>query len=139
MTARGQWQRYLGHGMFKTGDFTLKSGEKSSWKIDCDALSVEDWDALAQMALPFVQPFNAVYDCGGASMQFAAALIPFISKSGAPLVVDDVFTSGATMEAVRINVVPKELDGPMGCKGVVVFARHKPLPWVRAMFQWMGV
>ncbi len=122
--------------LFRFGKFTLHSGEVSEWKIDCDALTQDDWDALAGMAASLVHPFGAVYDCGGASMQFAAALREYSAHNSAPLVVDDVFTTGRTMQQVRMEVLPK--GAAMSAKGLVVFARHEPPPWIRAMFQWTG-
>jgi len=34
--------------LFQFGDFSLHSGSKSKWKIECDALTDEDVEALAQ-------------------------------------------------------------------------------------------
>ena len=30
--------------LFQQGDFTLHSGERSGFKIECDALTSHDWD-----------------------------------------------------------------------------------------------
>lgn len=46
--------------LFKLGDFELHSGQRSNWKIDCDALTPADWRALAKMIVDRLAPFGAV-------------------------------------------------------------------------------
>lgn len=41
-------RRGLASGLFQRGDFTLSSGRKSHFKIECDALTDADWAALAE-------------------------------------------------------------------------------------------
>jgi hypothetical protein len=35
--------------LFKVGNYILRSGQQSQWIIDCDCLSLLDWDALASI------------------------------------------------------------------------------------------
>lgn len=118
--------------LFQTGDFTLASGAKSTWKIECDALSPEDWDGLAAMmvdVLPLL--FGSVYGVPRGGMPLAAALQPYASDhSGTILVVDDVWTTGGSME--RYIAQQGTVRGPI--QRAVVFARRPPPPIVSALF-----
>jgi hypothetical protein len=120
--------RYKG----QTG-WTLHSGSHSIVKIALDDFTGEDWAAAAYWGSKLVGPFGNVYDCGGASVTFADALRKYSAlRPGPSLVVDDVLTTGKTMEAVHQIALR---DGNLeGVKGLVVFARG-PLPvWVQAIF-----
>ena len=44
--------------LFQLGDFTLASGQRSRWKIECDNLLAEDWQALAVIAAEILPPFT---------------------------------------------------------------------------------
>lgn len=37
------------NNLFQIGDFRLHSGRKSTFKIECDALTDEDWETLARL------------------------------------------------------------------------------------------
>ena len=37
--------------LFQLGDFTSHAGLPLKWKIECDALTYQDWDCLAQMMI----------------------------------------------------------------------------------------
>lgn len=116
--------------LFQQGDFTLHSGKKSSWKIDCDALTDEDWATLARIAATeYLGPFGSVEGVPQGGLKFAEALRKYITP-GCPmvLVADDVLTTGRSMieqAGHRANVA-----------GVVVFSRSSSfvLPWVLALF-----
>jgi orotate phosphoribosyltransferase len=114
--------------LFKLGDFTLHSGSKAAWKIDCDALTNGDWAALALMLAERLPPFGQVVGVPRGGLALAAALKRY-SKGGLPLVVDDVLTSGASMEEVR-----RAIKAPF-VLGAVVFARGPCPPWVYPLFQ----
>ncbi len=114
--------------LFQRGAFTLHSGETSSWKIECDALTSEDWDTLATIAMErFTLPFGKVIGIPTGGMAFARALEPYQRASMTILIVDDVLTSGQSM----LRELEKE---PTGI-GLVAFARG-PLPFrVAAVFR----
>lgn len=118
-----------GTHLFRLGEFTSHSGIPLEWKIDCDALTREDWEALAVIALEILdgEPFDQVLACGGAAAELSSALWKYRSPEGVLLVVDDVLTTGATMERHRLA------SGRI-CRGIVVFARGPCPPWVRAIF-----
>lgn len=104
------------HPLFNHGDFPLRSGGRSSFKIDCDALTGEDFATIAAQVAGRLRWKNTV-NCGGASRQFANALdvynLPLVELP--TLVVDDVWTTGATMRK-ELNVFGSRI-------GVVLFAR----------------
>lgn len=119
--------------LFRLGDFTLHSGTKSAWKIDCDALTDDDWTALAVMLKERLPPFGPVIGVPRGGLKLAAALLPHSSKDcPAALVVDDVLTTGGSMEGVKARIA-SALTNPI--VGAVVFARGPCPPWVYPLFQ----
>jgi hypothetical protein len=44
--------------LFQLGDFHLHSGQKSKYKINCDALTDEDWRTLAMMLVERLPLFS---------------------------------------------------------------------------------
>jgi orotate phosphoribosyltransferase len=118
--------------LFQVGEFTLHSGKPSKWKIDCDALTDEDWSALAQLAVKVVGPFGTVMTPGGASNRFAKALLPFATM-GPILIADDVLTSGSSMWGMLSTITDPHRRGR--AKGVVIFARGPCPNWVKPLFK----
>ena len=110
--------------LFQQGPFTLHSGERSSFKIECDSLCVDDWRTLANMIAERCR-FSKVRGIPRGGLLLAEALLPHVSDYGWSLVVDDVWTTGRSMLAF---MRPGEV-------GYVVFAR-KPVsdPRVGALF-----
>lgn len=87
--------------LFRSGDFTLASGAKSSFKIECDSLSTMDWDALAMMAKEWelLPRFGRVFGVPQGGIPFANALEKFIDPtSKLVLIVDDVLTTGGSIK-----------------------------------------
>lgn len=122
--------------LFRLGDFTLHSGDKSRWKIDCDILSTSDWDTLAFMIAEQIT-FNLVIGIPGGGDKLALALKQYETRfhvSKLVLLVDDVLTTGGSMEAYRKELLLKGLN----VVGVVVFARGKCPPWIKPLFQYVG-
>jgi len=120
----------LGKGnnmLFNTGEFKLHSGEKSNYKIDCDALSEEDINNLAFMIAEKTY-FGKVYAIPQGGLRLAYALSFYENRSGPILIADDVLTTGGSMEKAKKLFPGKEV------KGVVIFARCTPPNWVRAVF-----
>ena len=114
--------------LFQRGAFKLHSGDVTTWKVECDALTAEDWEGLAAIALDrfslaYIQRVIAVPRGG---VPFAEALRPLIGGVGSVLVVDDVLTTGASMRAT--------MRQHPGSVGLVAFARG-PLP-PRVMALW---
>ena len=114
-------------GLVQMGDFTLHGGGRSRWLIDCDALTDDDLAALADVAARVLPPFSAVEGVPRGGLRFAEALRAHVyPPSGALLIADDVWTTGASMERQRA--------GRHAAYGVVLFARGVPPWWVSALF-----
>lgn len=110
--------------LFRLGSFRLHSGLWSPFKIDCDALGERDWVALAKVVANQVGPFGAVEGVPTGGLALAAQLERYASD-GPVLIVDDVLTTGGSMEAQRAG---------RPALGAVVFARGTPSPWIRPVF-----
>lgn len=115
--------------LFQEGNFISHAGQELNWKIECDALTDEDWDCLARIIHERTR-FGSVYGIPRGGIKLAKALEKYITP-GHPLrlVVDDVYTTGKSMEEV---MTPSDL-------GFVVFTRRR-IPFqprgrsVRALF-----
>ena len=120
--------------LFQLGNFTLHSGARSCWKIDCDALTPEDWAALAAMAVEILPSFHRVTGVRRGGWPFAQALRHYQSGrvEDGHLIVDDVWTTG---DSVR-KLCPQGLSPSK--RACVVFARGPVDEWVTALFQMPG-
>ena len=116
--------------LFQQGDFKLHSGLSSFWKIEADALTEDDWNTIAKLVgLNF--RFKAVEGVPRGGLLFAEALKPYCATriSIYPiLIVDDVLTTGTSMEEQRA--------GRSNCMGVVLFSRKMEIPdWIYPIWQ----
>jgi orotate phosphoribosyltransferase len=113
--------------LFQTGDFTLRSGQRSRWKIACDALTTDDWKTLAMMAAEILPPFGRVEAVPRGGLLFAISLNKYINPDSSVLLIcEDVVTTGGSVERIR--------DG-RDAIGVCVFARGPVPSWVTPLFQ----
>lgn len=111
--------------LFNLGHFTLHSGSPSRFKIDADALTDEDLEALAYLASERVGPFGAVEGVPTGGERFAREMRRYVT-GGPLLIVDDVLSTGASMEEHR---------GHRHALGLVIFARVPPeQSWIDALF-----
>lgn len=117
--------------LFKIGDFALHSGSRSPWKIDCDALTSEDWGALALMIKDRVPAFGCVVGIPTGGMKLEQALTRYEVDNDRVLIVDDVLTTAASMEKERRIY----LHASSIIHGAVVFARGPCPDWVTPLFQ----
>lgn len=125
-----EWRRLNEHpsDLFQLGNFTLASGAKSSWKIECDSISPSEWAALAKMASEILPPFGAVEGVPRGGVPFADALRQYATE-GPLLIAEDVVTTGGSMERYR--------DGREAI-GVAVFSRGNHPNWVKPLFVFQG-
>jgi hypothetical protein len=68
-------------------------------------------------------------------LRLAKALEPFASLKGPRLIVDDVLTTGGSMERARDKHRGQGPAGRPGIIGAVVFARGQCPHWIRCLFQ----
>lgn len=124
--------------LFQTGSFMLNSGMTSPLKIECDALDEHDWATLAYLVHSKFDFYDVVGVPTGGTI-FADALKPYVSNRKADpfLLVDDVLTTGGSMERTRLEMMSEttDINWPAQIIGVVVFARNEPPPWIHAIFR----
>jgi hypothetical protein len=110
--------------MFLLQEFTAHSGQRLDWKIECDNLTTADWMTLAKVAADMLPPFGAVEGVPSGGLALADALRTHATE-GPLLIVDDVLTTGGSMEHHRAG---------RDAIGIVAFARGPLPPWVKAIF-----
>ena len=115
----------MSEGLFQQGTFQLHSGEVSRWKIDCDALTDNDISTLARMIHEHVV-FGYVEWVSGGGERLGKAMLKWRNVySSTLLIVDDVLTTGGSMEVQRAG---------RKAVGVVIFARGVCPAWVKPLF-----
>ena len=115
--------------LFVKEDFISHAGNPLTWKIECDALSDDDWACIAHMIVEReMRPFSKVIGIPRGGKKLEEALQPYVSFGIYPvLVVDDVWTTGTSFtEFTQIQIIKQELD-ECGWFGWAVFARN-PIP-----------
>ena len=119
--------------LFKHGEFVSHSGLTLPFKIDCDALSNESVECIAEYVASKVD-FGFVEGIPRGGIRLADALEKYAVWE-APfniLIVDDVLTTGTSVERAKADQPPQV--HPDDVIGFVIFARTKPPDWVHAMF-----
>lgn len=109
------------------GSFTSHSGLVLPFKIDCDALSDADIQAIAGVMASYGLKYHSVEGIPTGGLRLAAALAPLVSDPGGelPLIVDDVCTTGRSLEEQRAG---------RNAIGQVIFCRGTLPNWCRAIF-----
>lgn len=121
--------------LFQKVDLLLHSGGKSDFKIECDTLTDADLKTIAYLISKRYSPIMSAYGVptGGRRLEMALKDYTVDTKKGYILIVDDVLTTGSSMEEFRKEIVPVgQYDV---CKGVVIFARGKCPDWIDPIFQ----
>lgn len=120
--------------LFCRGSFQLHSGGQSHWKVECDALTNEDWAALAFIGLELLgwPRFKQAVGVPRGGLRLAQALQVGATGDGPTLIADDVLSTGASMESLK-----SQTEGE--CIGLVVFARGPCPSWVRAIWRYGGI
>jgi len=116
--------------LFQCKKFTSHSGLELDFKIDCDYLSNDDIRCIAKL-IAKKSRFGHVYGIPRGGTRLAEALEPYSDPhSNTLLIVDDVLTTGGSMEEARAWFD----NGYWDIKGWVIFARKRPPKWVNAVF-----
>lgn len=122
--------------MFKQGNFILASGKQSDWKIELDNFDEDDWNTLAYLINQRIVRFGRVLGVPTGGYALASALKQYATDdpSHPTLVVDDVFTTGGSIERFISSL--NERNDPYLVW--VVFARKPPPPNINALFTFCG-
>lgn len=111
--------------LFQLGSFVAASGRILPYKIECDCLTDADWQCLAWMIAQRVT-FGVIEGVPRGGLKLAAALEKYKSASGPLLLVDDVGTSGGSLNRQRAG---------RDAIGYVVFQRGTLPEWVGSLFR----
>ena len=110
--------------LFQDGDFKSHAGLPLKWKLECDAITDEEWRCIAKMVMDYqVQPFYKAVGIPRGGLKFAEAMNEYASGDPADqtMICDDVFTTGTSFQDFIKENYPDWL-GAMGYRWVV-FAR----------------
>lgn len=107
----------------------------TNFKIDCDALTDGDWKAVAQLILSDCPEFGFVCGVPNGGLKLQYELSKYITKeSDTVLLVDDVYTTGASLQKIRDMIAPT-----VPIKGYVIFARNPTPDWITPIFTTGGI
>ncbi len=126
--------------LFQDVKFTSHAGKKLDFKIECDALTQDDWDCIAHIISKKFKWF-VVFGVPTGGNKLANALKKYSksrnigSSNKLYLLVDDVFTTGDSMEREIQRLNCEENIGKVDVQGVVLFARGKCPNWITPIFQ----
>jgi hypoxanthine phosphoribosyltransferase len=142
--------------LFQKIDFKSSAGLDLKWKIECDAISDDEWECIATMIMERSRPFRCVIGIPRGGIKLAKLLDRYSTKHhfDPVCIVDDVLTTGGSMEECRSSIEkgeipdcsPLELEkdtidasSHSGLKsrpiGWVVFARNRCPLWINPLFQ----
>lgn len=129
--------------LFEQGNFILHSGQKTNFKIECDALTDKDIKTLA-LLISERYVFGKVFGVPRGGTRLANALQTHcnLHHTAYSLIVDDVITTGTSMEKYRQVLAQRpaelnEVDDYVAPEfiGVVLFARGVCPYWITPIFQ----
>ena len=113
--------------LFIREDFISHAGLPLTWKVECDALTDKDYEALAKIVSEKLT-FRNVKGIPRGGIPFEKALKPYCTndKNDPLLIADDVYTTGTSMREVYEE----------GAVGIVIFARNEITDdWIKAIWQ----
>jgi len=122
---------------FDINKFTLSSNQRTDFLIDCNSLTSDDWESLANRAAELVGPFGYYHAIPTGGSKFAKCLSEFSTENDNHLlIVDDVYTTGASIYKAKEWLCLSGIDEKF-IKGVVVFDRSggKCLDWITPLFE----
>lgn len=123
--------------LLRLGNYVLHNGSKSRYKICCDVFSDSDWNVAATLIRAIVGPFRSVEGIPNGGTKLEEILKHYVDdrKEGPHLVVDDVYTSGQSMETAK-DLYKTKFDTLNYCvAGAVLFSRGPAPYWISPVFQ----
>lgn len=110
--------------LFQQKDFIGAGGFQLSWKIECDALLLQDWETIAAVCAPQLPKFSKAIGVPRGGRVLAERMDCFAAGGNHPvLIVDDVWTTGRSMyQFVKLMNIRQDWIG------FVAFARSRSLP-----------
>jgi hypothetical protein len=125
--------------LFQEGDFTLRSGKKSRYKIECDALGERDWAGIAAaiMEEKLLPTFRQAIGVPRGGVPFAKAMNMHAKAGAHPILIcEDIVTTGGSMERFRqTQIIGTQSTLMSDYIGVVFIARGKCPDWVTPLLQ----
>ncbi len=127
--------------LFMHGEFVLRSGKTSNYKIECDALTWQDWNGIAAAIMEegLLPPFSQVVGVPRGGIPLATALAKYatgVFNAGHPtLVCEDIVTTGGSAEKFAATLVPAGADFRDHVIGVCFIARGKCPAWIKPLLQ----
>ena len=121
--------------LFVQEDFVGHSGDELHWKIECDALEIDDWKCLATMIMDFEKrPFQAAIGIPRGGVRLGVYLNEDSTQNPKHpyLICDDVLTTGGSMVEFR-NKYFRKSDS----FGWVIWSRgvfDSNIDWIKPLF-----
>ena len=112
--------------LFQQGWFISHSGIPLTWKVDCDSLSDQEIALFAEIIYANVQMLSKVEGIPTGGLRLANALNKWKYTKGPLLIVDDVLTTGRSMEEQR--------NGREAI-GYVIFSRGLRPEWINCVWE----
>ena len=119
--------------LFQIGDFKSHAGLPLSWKIECDAITNDEWQCIARMIMEYQkEPFRYAVGIprGGHGLGFALNAHATDNPDHRVLICDDVYTTGTSFKefVIQENYNEEEIIK------WVAFARKPTTDNVNALF-----
>lgn len=134
--------------IFQRGDFLLNSGVHSGWKLELDEATDAEMSVFAYMAMQTARiplfgsvcpvPKGKSESLIDNAQRIADAMLPYVVPGiNSTLIVDDVYTTGGSINQARLdyNAQHPSIGNTIG---FVLWARNPPPSWVRALFTMGG-
>ena len=124
--------------LFQDGNFKSHAGLPLKWKLECDAITDDEWRCLAKIVMEYQErPFYKAVGIPRGGLKFAEAMNKYASgnEEDSIMVCDDVFTTGTSFKEFINENYPMWSAG-QGFRWVV-FARrpcYEHPHHVRALF-----
>ncbi len=121
--------------MFNRKVFQSHADKTLTWKIECDDLTDQDLETFTYI-IHSAFKFHRVIGIPNGGLRLAAKLRRHESpKARTLLIVDDVFTTGKSMNAARAELVRDGAD-TRTIRGLVLFARQEWPDWIIPVFSY---